>query len=84
MMDLHSPRFDWGLSVLAGDDILNDGTYPGEAEGAVLVPKDSPGEIVRVGYHEESNTPLYLVEFANGMVVGCLEEEILPLEGPKP
>ena len=84
MMDLRPPRFDWGLRVLAGDDIFNDGTYPGEAEGALLVTKDSPGEIVRVGHHEESNTPLYLVEFANGMVVGCLEEEILPVEGPKP
>ena len=84
MMDLRPPRFDWGLRVLAGDDIFNDGTYPGEAEGALLVTKDSPGEIVRVGHHEESNTPLYLVEFANGMVVGCLEEEILPLGEAKP
>ena len=84
MMDLRPPRFDWGLRVLAGDDIFNDGTYPGEAEGALLVAKGSPGEIVRVGHHEESNTPLYLVEFANGMVVGCLEEEISPLGEPKP
>ncbi|MGC9215418.1 nitrogen fixation protein NifZ [Acidithiobacillus sp.] len=84
MMDLRLPRFDWGLRVWACDDIFNDGTYPGEAEGALLVAKDSPGEIVRVGHHEESNMPLYLVEFANGMVVGCLEEEILPVEGQKP
>ncbi|MBU2719937.1 MULTISPECIES: nitrogen fixation protein NifZ [Acidithiobacillus] len=83
MMDLRPPRFDWGLSVLARDDILNDGTYPGEAEQAVLVPKDSPGEIVRVGHHEESNMPLYLVEFANGKVVGCLEEEIVPSGKPR-
>ena len=84
MMDLRLPRFDWGLTVRACDDIFNDGTYPGEAEGALLVAKDSPGEIVRVGHLEEINAPLYLVEFANGMVVGCLEEEILPVEGQKP
>ena len=55
MMDLRLPRFDWGLTVRACDDIFNDGTYPGEAEGALLVAKDSPGEIVRVGHHEEGN-----------------------------
>ena len=84
MKELRSPQYDWGLRVLAGDDIYNDGTYPEVAEGALLVAKDSPGEIVRVGHLEEINAPLYLVEFANGMVVGCLEEEILPVEGQKP
>ncbi|MGE4531636.1 MAG: nitrogen fixation protein NifZ, partial [Acidithiobacillus sp.] len=70
--------------VLASDDIFNDGTFPDQSEDALLVAKDSPGEIVRVGHHEESNTPLYLVEFANGMVVGCLEEEIIPIGEQKP
>ena len=84
MMDLRVPRFDWGLKVLACEDIFNDGSYPGEDAGALLVGKDSPGEIVRVGHHEEGNMPLYLVEFGNGMVIGCLEDEIKPLEGTKP
>ena len=37
------------------------------------------GEIVQVGSHEETNIPVYLVEFGEHLVVGCLEEEIVPL-----
>ena len=84
MMDLRPPRFDWGLRVLACADIHNDGSYPEMPGDALLVARDSAGEIVRVGHHEESNTPLYLVEFANGMIVGCLEEEITPLLEQQP
>ena len=39
------------------------------------------GEIVQVGAHVESNTPIYLVEFGEKLVVGCLEEEIVPVGG---
>ncbi len=34
------------------------------------------GEIAQVGTHTESNTPVYLVEFGERRVVGCLEEEL--------
>ena len=37
------------------------------------------GEIVQVGTHTEANIPIYLVEFGERLVVGCLEEEIIPL-----
>ena len=37
------------------------------------------GEIVQVGTHTEENFPVYLVEFGERLVVGCLEEEIIPL-----
>ncbi len=84
MMEIRYPRFDWGLQVLASADLHNDGTYPEQAPDALLVAKGSVGEIVRVGHHEESNTPLYLVEFQNGMVVGCLEEEITPIRERQP
>jgi nitrogen fixation protein NifZ len=29
--------------------------------------------------HTDSNTPIYLVEFTERLVVGCLEEEIEPV-----
>ncbi len=83
MMDLRMARYDWGLKVIASEDIFNDGSYPGKEAGELLVSRDSLGEIVRVGHHEEGNLPLYLVEFSNGMVVGCLEEEITPFEKGK-
>jgi nitrogen fixation protein NifZ len=84
MTEQRYPRFDWGLPILAAADIHNDGSYPEQAPDALLVTKGSPGEIVRVGHHEESNAPLYLVEFQNGMVVGCFEEEITPLRERRP
>jgi len=34
------------------------------------------GEIVQVGTHAESGTHIYLVEFRERLVVGCLEGEL--------
>jgi nitrogen fixation protein NifZ len=85
MIEPRQPRFDGGLRVLARDDLFNDGSYPELTNEELLVPKNAFGEIVRIGYIEESQDPLYLVEFDNGRVVGCLEEEIVPvMEGIVP
>lgn len=73
------PKYDWGLRVRAAVDLVNDGSYPDVAEDALLAGIGDEGEIVRVGTLEEANVPIYLVEFAENRVVGCLEEEILPL-----
>jgi nitrogen fixation protein NifZ len=45
----------------------------------MLVSQGTRGEIVQIGSHTESQTPVYLVEFGEGLVVGCLEEEIDPV-----
>ena len=37
------------------------------------------GEVVNIGTISETNKPLYLVEFDERTVVGCLEEELLPV-----
>ncbi|MCC9624180.1 nitrogen fixation protein NifZ [Thalassospira sp. MA62] len=71
-----TPKFDWGQRVMAMTDLYNDGSHPGEPEDALLVASGDFGEIVNVGMHTESNTPVYLVEFGDQRVVGCLEEEI--------
>ncbi len=39
------------------------------------------GEIVQVGRHTDANLPIYLVEFGEKLVVGCLEEEISRYRG---
>ena len=36
------------------------------------------GEVVQVGAHVESETTIYLVEFSEKIVIGCLEDEIVP------
>lgn len=79
MIDPRLPKFDWGQRVKALVDLRNDGTFPNVPEEALLVTSGDLGEIVQVGTHTESNTPIYLVEFGENLVVGCLEEEISPL-----
>ncbi len=77
MIEPRAPKYGWGQQVRAGVDLHNDGSYPGSAEGALLVATGDRGEIVNVGTHVESDTPIYLVEFPDNRVVGCLEEELI-------
>ncbi len=80
MIEPRMPKFQWGQPVLAAADLYNDGSFPDKEGDALLVKGGSRGEIVQVGSHEETSTPVYLVEFQEeGLVVGCLEEEISPL-----
>lgn len=76
MIEPRIPIFQWGQKVTTAVDLFNDGTFPDSEPEALLVAAGSEGEIVQVGFHEEAKIPIYLVEFANGYVVGCLEEEI--------
>ena len=80
MIEPRQEKFQWGQRVVAGIDLINDGSYPECAEDVLLVPQGTVGEVVQIGYHAESDTPVYIVEFAtadqNGRVVGCLEVEI--------
>jgi nitrogen fixation protein NifZ len=79
MFDIREPKYQWGQPVIAAADLINDGSYPDAATDALLVPAGTRGEIVQTGMHEESNTPVYMVEFPGGKVVGCLEDELGPV-----
>lgn len=76
MIEPREPLYQWGQQVVALVDLVNDGTHPDHPEDAVLAEIGSEGEIVQVGRHVEANQPVYMVDF-NGIVIGCLEEEIL-------
>lgn len=78
MIEQREAKYQWGQRILAATDLINDGSYPDRELDALLVSNGTLGEIVNVGYHEELNLPVYLVEFIEGGVVGCLEEEITP------
>jgi nitrogen fixation protein NifZ len=80
MMEPREPKFQWGQRVKAALDLFNDGTYPGRPADELLVPAADCGEIVQIGTQTDSGLPIYLVEFLGRKVVGCLEEEILPVE----
>lgn len=73
------PKYEWGMKVKTLIDLHNDGSYPDAPAEALLVGLGTTGEIVQVGSHTETNTPIYLVEFSERLVVGCLEDEIVPL-----
>ena len=69
------PAFDTTEAVVATRVLRNDGTYPGVAVGAVLVPAGTPGEVVDHGTYLQDRV-VYAVCFDNGRIVGCLEPEL--------
>ncbi len=73
------PKYQWGQRVCAALDLYNDGSYPDRPLDALLVKSGDLGEVVNIGTITETNKPLYLVEFDERTVVGCLEEELLPV-----
>jgi len=79
MIEPRLPKYQWGMRVRCLTDLVNDGSYPNAAEDEVLAAAGAVGEIVQVGSHVDSNTPVYIVEFDEKFVIGCLEEEIEPV-----
>jgi len=75
-VDPRIAKYQWGQPVLAQVDLVNDGSYPDCAADELLAASGTRGQIVQVGTVVDGNIPIYLVEFPNGRVVGCLEEEI--------
>jgi nitrogen fixation protein NifZ len=74
------PKHEAGQHVRALVDLLNDGSFPDAPPAALLAGVGDIGEIVKVGTHVESSEPVYLVEFGDNMVIGCLEQEIAALD----
>ncbi|MDP9050971.1 MAG: nitrogen fixation protein NifZ [Acidobacteriota bacterium] len=72
------PRFEWGQRVKAAADLFNDGSYPERPADALLVRTGDAGKIVQVGQHIDSGTVVYMVEFADEQIVGCVEQELIP------
>ncbi|SMF97555.1 nitrogen fixation protein NifZ [Methylomagnum ishizawai] len=76
MIELREPIYQWGQKVRIEEALYNDGSYPDCEPEGLLVEAGTEGEIVQIGHHEEANIPIYMVEFPNGRVVGCFEEEL--------
>lgn len=70
--------YAWGQRVIALYDLENDGSYPERLAGDLLVARGTLGEVVNVGLATDTNEPVYLVEFEGALVLGCMEDEILP------
>jgi nitrogen fixation protein NifZ len=78
MTETNTARYAWGQRVQAAADLFNDGSYPEQPTDALLIPGGETGEVVQIGKHTDSGTFVYMVEFAQSRVVGCLEQELLP------
>ena len=71
------PLFDNGDEVRVIRNIRNDGTYPGEKIGTLLVRRGSVGYVRSRGTFLQDQI-IYEVHFMDeGMVVGCREEELI-------
>lgn len=79
MIDPQQPKYQWGQPVVTVVDLVNDGSYPDLQADALLAASGARGEVVQVGMHTEANLPVYLVEFSDGKIIGCLEEELGPV-----
>ncbi len=76
------PRFDFGEAVRVIRNIRNDGTYPGENTGNLLVSRGSVGYVQNIGTFLQDQI-IYSVHFLEqNRVVGCRETELQPEDAP--
>ena len=72
--------FDYGHEVRVIRNIRNDGTYPGEKTGNLLVRRGSVGYVRSRGTFLQDQV-IYEVHFIDeGKLVGCREEELIDAE----
>jgi nitrogen fixation protein NifZ len=77
------PRFASDEAVRVIRNIRNDGTYPGQPTGALLVRRGSVGYVRHVGVFLQDQL-IYTVHFlqAGNCMVGCREVELIPADAP--
>ncbi len=75
-------RFDYGDAVRVIRNVRNDGTFPGEKTGNLLVRRGSIGYVRDVGTFLQDQI-IYTVHFLEpDRVVGCREEELIGSDEP--
>lgn len=72
------PKYEFGDAVRVIRNLRNDGTYPGEPTGRLLVRRGSVGYVRDVGTFLQDQL-IYTVDFLElGIQVGCREQELQP------
>ena len=75
-------RWDLGDDVRVVRNVRNDGTYPGEPVGALLIRRGSTGAVIDIGTFLQDQI-IYTVHFLDvDRIVGCREEELIGLDEP--
>lgn len=76
------PEFQYGDAVRVTRNVRNDGTFPGEVTGALLVRRGSVGYVRDVGTFLQDQL-IYSVDFMDaGRMVGCREQELQSADAP--
>ncbi len=76
------PKFEYGAEVRLIRNVRNDGTYPGEDVGSLLMRRGEIGAVYDVGTYLQDQL-IYRVHFlAAGRTVGCREEELIAASEP--
>jgi nitrogen fixation protein NifZ len=77
------PLFACGDAVRVIRNVRNDGTYPGQATGTVLVRRGRVGYVHHVGVFLLDQL-IYAVHFldADNRIVGCREHELIAADAP--
>ncbi len=76
------PKYEYGEAMRVIRNVRNDGTFPGQATGALLIARGSVGFVRDVGTFLQHQL-IYTVHFLESeRMVGCREEELQPAEDP--
>jgi len=76
------PRFEYGQEVRVIRNIRNDGTYPGQPTGRLLIRRGSVGFVRDVGTFLQDQL-IYTIDFVEaGRMVGCREQELQLADAP--
>ena len=76
------PKFEYGDEVRVIRNVRNDGTYPGEETGRLLIRRGSVGYVRDVGTFLQDQL-IYSVDFFDEQrMVGCREQELQAADDP--
>jgi nitrogen fixation protein NifZ len=76
------PRFEYGDAVRVIRNVRNDGTFPGQATGSLLIRRGSVGYVRDVGTFLQDQL-IYSVDFFDEQkMVGCREQELQAADEP--
>lgn len=76
------PKYEYGEAVRVIRNLRNDGTFPGEDTGRLLVRRGSVGYVRDVGTFLQDQL-IYSVDFIDeGRMVGCREQELQSTDDP--
>ncbi len=76
------PAYEYGDEVRLIRNVRNDGTYPGQEVGELLMKRGAIGCVYDMGTYLQDQL-IYRVHFLDaGKTVGCRGEELIPADAP--